>query len=119
DTVDDDDPAGVAPNTGKVAQRVGEPGRRFVVCEQQHLRLRVARNYLGEVVRVNGLAPLELQTHDVRAVGGGQGSEAFAEVAAERHEHLVTRRHQVGDRGFEATGARRGEQQQVVGRLED
>ena len=49
--------------------------------------------------------PDELQPHDVRAVGRGQGGETLAEVAAERHDDLVTRRHQVCHRGFEPAGA--------------
>ena len=77
--------------------------------EQEQLRLRMVLEHEGEVFGVDRLAPLELEPHDIGAVRRGKSRETFPEVAAQRDDHLVARRNQVGDGRLQAARAGRGQ----------
>ena len=96
--VDHDQAPGVASNPRKLAQRVGQTGRRLVMCEQHDLGLRMSLQDHRQVIGVDRLAPLEFEADDLRSVGTRERGESLAEVSAQRDHHLVSRRNKVGDR---------------------
>ena len=114
DAVDDDDPLGVAARPRELPQRVGQTRRRLVVGEQEHPRLGVPLQDHGEVVGLDRLPPFELEAHHVGAVGRGESRKPFAEVSTQRDDDLVAGRDEVGHRRLQASGARAGQQQEVV-----
>ena len=87
---------------------------------QQHdFRFRMLLEHACQVVGFDGLAPFGLETRDISPVGGREGCESLAEVAAQGDDHLITGRNEVRDRGLQASSPGRGQQEEVVGSLED
>ena len=48
-----------------------------------------------QVIRVDGLAPFELEPNHIRAVARSKGRKPLAEVARQGDDDLVARRHEV------------------------
>ena len=63
---------------------------------------------------IGGLAPVEGELGDVRAVNGGDLGEAIAEGADGDGQDLVAGGEEADDRRLEATGAGRGDDEDVV-----
>src|SRR5207253_4712594 len=89
DAVDHDQSFCISSDTCQLSQRVGEPGRRFVVRQEHDPGVGMAREDDAKVVRVDGLPPLELQAHHGGALSRRRGRETLTKVPAQGCHHLV------------------------------
>ena len=104
---------------GDVRERVGDAGRGLVVGHQDGLGGRARRGQCPQVVghdRSGSAAstPLDGVLVDVGAVARGDGGEPVPEDADADRQHLVAGGQEVDHDGLQATGARRGQEQDVV-----
>ena len=104
---------------GELADRVHDPGRGLVVGQQHGLPWPAGRQRLADDCRIGGLAPLDVDLRDVRAVDGRDAREPVAERADRHGQDLVAGRQRVDDRGLEAARARGRDEDHVVGRAEE
>ena len=101
-------------DAGDGFQVVGDAGGGFVVGDQHGFDGRVFAEFGADGVGVNGVAPFEIHTQDVGAVGLGDLDEAVAERAGGGGDDPVAGGEGVDHGGFQGAGAAGGEDVQVV-----